>query len=100
MTEEKLLIDHIVATPDVCFGKPRIKDTRMTVQFLALFVDDPEWPIHKICDNYALTPAQVHAAWSYYYDHKHIIDAEIRDADEKYRQSSAPDIYTTLEHKS
>lgn len=72
------MIDYIVSTPDICFGKPRIKDTRMTVQFLSSMIDDPEWPVARICDQFNLTPAQVYAAWSYYSDHKAEIDANIQ----------------------
>ncbi len=57
-------------------GAPIIKGTRLKVIFLAEFLDDPEWPVVRICEELGLTPAQVHAAWSYYYDHQPQLDAQ------------------------
>jgi len=57
--------DHIVQTPDTCFGKPRVRGTRMRVDFLlrrlaqGMAVDD-------ICVEYPhLTPDKVRAAIAY-----------------------------------
>jgi hypothetical protein len=48
------------------------------VQFLAGFIDHADWPVERICEEFNLTPAEVYAAWAYYYDHKAEIDARIQ----------------------
>ncbi|MFN8376100.1 MAG: DUF433 domain-containing protein [Anaerolineae bacterium] len=60
--------------------KYRVVGKGVTVEFLSLFVDDPEWTVERICENYNLTPAEVYAAWSFYYDHKAEIDARVKAA--------------------
>ena len=50
----------------------------VTVEFLSRLIDDPEWPVERICANYSLTPAEVYAAWSFYYDHKEEIDTRVK----------------------
>lgn len=67
----KLPTDHIDFKPS---GKAIVAGTRISVQFLSHFTHDPEWSVERICQTYQLTPAQVHAAWSYYYDHQTEID--------------------------
>jgi uncharacterized protein (DUF433 family) len=59
--------------------KYKIVGSRLTVDFLSLFIDDPEWPVERISENYSLTPAEIYAAWSFYYDHKDEIDAHIAE---------------------
>lgn len=36
--------------------------------------------MERICENYGLTPAEVHSAWAFYYDHQSEIDAHIAAA--------------------
>ena len=43
--------DHIVTTPEVCGGRPRIKDTRLTVEFL-LGLKAAGWSEQTILENY------------------------------------------------
>ena len=59
--------------------KYKIVGSRLTVDFLSLFIDDPEWPVERISENYDLTPAEIYAAWSFYYDHKEEIDGHIAE---------------------
>jgi uncharacterized protein (DUF433 family) len=68
----------------------RIIGKGVTVEFLSRLIDDPEWPIERICDNYGLTPAEVHAAWSFYYDHQAEIDHRIEKAAQLH-EAAAPD---------
>jgi len=35
--------------------------------------------MERICANYGVTPAEVHAAWSFYYDHREEIDQRLQD---------------------
>lgn len=83
-----LLIEHIEAEPST--GKPRVAGKGITVAFLSTLIDDPAWPMSRICENYELTPAQIHAAWSYYYDHQEEIDRALREADERMEKAARP----------
>ncbi|MEO8394343.1 MAG: DUF433 domain-containing protein [Chloroflexota bacterium] len=58
----------------------RIVGKGVTVEFLSRLIDDPQWTVERICTNYGLTPAEVHAAWAFYYDHQAEIDQRV-DAD-------------------
>lgn len=73
---------HIVATPDTCFGKPRIDGHRIRVQDIAVQREYHQLTPEQIADEYDLTLGQVHSALSYYYDHRAQIDGDIRAADE------------------
>jgi len=53
---------------------------------MTIFLNDPEWSVDRICEEYDLTPAQVYAAWLYYYDHKEEIDKEIVEDNEAYEK--------------
>lgn len=66
---------HIERKPNS--DKYRVVGKGVTVEFLSLFIGDPEWPVDRICENYNLTPAEVHSAWAFYYDHQDEIDARI-----------------------
>lgn len=58
----------------------RVVGKGVTVEFLSRLIDDPEWPMESICANYGLTPAEVHAAWAFYYDHQAEIDQRINQS--------------------
>ncbi|MBZ0317200.1 MAG: DUF433 domain-containing protein [Anaerolineae bacterium] len=75
----------------------RIRDKGITVAFLVDYIDDPEWPVERICQAYGLTPAEVYAAWAFYYEHRAEIDEQIQRAEEFYE--SLPDIRQHLEGK-
>ena len=67
--------------------KYRIVDKGITVEFLSRLLGDLDWPVSRICENYGLTPAEVHAAWAFYYDHKDEIDRRIQEATDSYDAS-------------
>ena len=74
---------YIVQDEGICGGQPRIVDTRLKVQLIALEYDRLGWTPDQICDAHpGITLAQVHAAISYYYDHKEDIDRTIREDQE------------------
>src|SRR5690242_19918271 len=77
-----LTIDHIASDPDKHNGKPRIAGKGITVQHIAA-LSQHGWTVSDLVEQYELTPGQVHAALSYYFDHKDEIDQAIRDANEK-----------------
>jgi uncharacterized protein (DUF433 family) len=59
---------HIVKSAGVMGGFPRIEDTRLSVlQIFRMY--EAGHPIAKLAEDYVLTPAQVHDAISYGYDH-------------------------------
>src|SRR5574341_576773 len=82
MGEDTILpIEHIVRTPDVMGGKPRIAGQRVSVANIAVLYVIHKWSVPKISRELDLTPSQIHAALSYYYDHRDEIDKSIEGAD-------------------
>jgi uncharacterized protein (DUF433 family) len=80
MTDQVVVpINHIVRKPGS--GKYRIAGKGVTVEFLAQFLDDPEWPVERLCQNYGLTPGEVFAAWSFYHDHRAEIERHIESSE-------------------
>lgn len=72
-----LPINHIASDPNKRRGRPRVVGTGITVEFLAQYLK-LDSTIEEICELHDLTPSQVYAAWSYYYDHQAEIDEQIR----------------------
>ncbi len=70
-------IEHIVRTPGACGGKPRIAGTRIRVLDIAYYYN-AGWTVDNIAEELEITPGQIHAALSYYFDHKAEIDDELR----------------------
>ncbi len=69
---------HIVATPDTCFGKPRIDGHRIRVQDVAVWIAYQQRTVEDIAESFSLTLAGVYSAMAYYYDHRDEIDDAIR----------------------
>ena len=77
---------HIVTTPGVCFGKPRIEGTRIKVQFIVERILHGHCSVEQMLKDYPqLSPAQIHAALAYYYDHRDEIDRHIRESEDRVR---------------
>ena len=76
-----LPIQHIEMLPDICGGKPHVAGRRITVQNIVVLYGIHHWSVEVIADELELTPGQIYAALSYYYDHKDEIDQSIRDTD-------------------
>jgi uncharacterized protein (DUF433 family) len=74
-------ITHIERKPGS--DKYRIAGKGVTVEFLAQFINDPAWPVERICQNYDLTPGEVYAAWSFYSDHRAEIDRRVTEGEER-----------------
>lgn len=70
---------HIVRTPSVRGGRPRIAGRRITVADIAFWHVDQEIPVKQLVADYGLTFAQVYAALAYYFDHKSEIDSQSED---------------------
>ena len=74
---------HIVQDKGICGGQPRVAGTRIKVKHIVLEYERLGWPADQICDAHpGLSLAQVHAAISYYYDHRGEIDESIREGEE------------------
>src|SRR5690349_14424154 len=71
--------DHIVSTPDVLDGKPRIAGTRIAVHHIAVWHEQLGMNADTIATEYNLSLADVYAGLAYYYDHQDAINAAIRD---------------------
>lgn len=94
-----LMIDHIQRTPDVCGGKPRIAGRRITVAHVAVAHEEAGLDAEAIAAEYDLTLGQVHAALSYYYDHRDEIDQSMREDEafvEEMRSRFQSDVQTRL----
>jgi uncharacterized protein (DUF433 family) len=77
---EVLAQTHIVQDKNICGGQPRIKDTRIKVQHIALEFEGLGWSPDKICDEHPrLSLSDVHTAIAYYYEHKKEIDESIQN---------------------
>jgi uncharacterized protein (DUF433 family) len=72
---------HIVRSAAILGGRPRIKATRIGVDFIGRFLQIGTGP-EEIAQMYPfLTLAAIHDAISYYYDHKVEIDDSIGQAE-------------------
>ena len=67
-------IEHIEIVQGVRGDTPRIVGTGIKVRFVAELFLQHQWTVEEIAEEFDLTPAQIHAALSYYYDHKDEID--------------------------
>ena len=77
------LRDHIVITPGICGGKPRIAGHRIKVSHIAVSHERMGLSPDEIILNHpGITLGQVYAALSYYWDHREEIDADISAARE------------------
>jgi uncharacterized protein (DUF433 family) len=80
MTSSNNQAGYIIRDEGICGGQPRIGGTRLKVARIALEYERLGWSPDRICDSHqGITLAQVHAALSYYFDHREEIDLEIHD---------------------
>jgi len=77
---EKMDHPYIVSHKDYCGGSPIIKGTKFSVRSVVNYVLRQGISPEEIVGEFPhVTLAQVYDALSYYYDHKEIIDRELRD---------------------
>lgn len=80
MAETTQIRTHIEITPGTCGGKPRIAGHRIRVQDVAIWYEHLRMSPAEIIEQYpTITLADVHAALSYYYDHRDRILREIKE---------------------
>ncbi|CAC5341451.1 MULTISPECIES: DUF433 domain-containing protein [Planktothrix] len=93
MSKESVITEHIEITPGVLGGKPCISGHRIAVEYIAEMYLKMGISIEEIAGKYDLPLASVHAAMTYYYDHREEIDrrtAESRARVEELKRNSPP----------
>lgn len=65
---------HIVKTPDVLHGKPRLEGTRIGVYELGGYVTENDVSIEQAADEFDLDDAQVRAVVEYYDNHPELME--------------------------
>lgn len=73
---------HIEITPGICGGKARVAGTRIRVQDIVVWHEHMGRSVGEIASSYPqLTPADVHAALAYYYDHREEIVKQMEEGE-------------------
>lgn len=71
---------HIVSTPEVCGGSPRLADSRITVRTVAVAILLHGLTPEEFLQHYPhVSLAAIYDALSFYYDHREAIDREIAE---------------------
>jgi uncharacterized protein (DUF433 family) len=68
---------HIEITPGIAGGKPRIAGRRITVQDIVIWHERLGRDADAIASDYDLSLSEIHAALSYYFDHRSEVDQDI-----------------------
>ena len=68
-TEDVTQVQHIVRTPGVVGGRPRIAGTRIRVQDVYVWHELQGMSADEIASEYDITLGDVYAALAYYFDH-------------------------------
>lgn len=75
-----VITNHIQITPGVCGGKPRIAGHRIKVQNIVIWYELRGMSPDEIVYHYpSITLADVHAALTYYYDHREEIRQDLAE---------------------
>lgn len=78
METENRMSPHIVITPGVVGGRPRIAGHRITVQNIVIWHEWMKLCTDEIAAEYDLNLSEIYAALAYYYDNREQIDERIR----------------------
>ena len=101
--EQTYEIRHIVSSADRCSGRPRIAGTRIRVQDIVADHEYHGLTPEQIAREYPhITLAQVHAALSYYFDHREEIAKDMKEdesfvAEQVAMSSKAPPLKRPIE---
>ncbi|ADZ31541.1 DUF433 domain-containing protein [Planktothrix phage PaV-LD] len=79
----------IVSTPGTCGGRPRIAQTRITVQYIINEIKAGITPEEIVQDKPFLTLAGVFSALAYYYANKVLLDTQFAAYDQECRRLEA-----------
>ncbi len=77
---------HIVVSPGVRGGKPRVIGRRITVHDIAVLHLQQHIPAAEIAQEFDLSLAQIYAALTYYFDHR--VEIDEREASENAKVES------------
>ncbi|MBL8823925.1 MAG: DUF433 domain-containing protein [Planctomycetia bacterium] len=95
---------HIVATADTCHGQPRVDGTRIRVWDIYWCYEREGMQVDQIIALYPqLTPSNIHAALSYYWDHREQLHQHHQNAVqqlEQYRGQHESMLKTRLKQKN
>lgn len=75
----KTAYKHIVQTPGIAGGKPRIEGHRITIQNIVIWHEHMGYSVEEIADQYDLSLSEIYAALAYYFDHQKEIEQSIED---------------------
>ena len=79
--------EHIVSTPEMCRGKPRIAGTRIQVKHIVVMHERQGMAPEQIVSEYPhLTLAGIYAALAFYHDHREEVNADIQAEREWYEE--------------
>jgi len=81
MSKQSVITKYIEITPGVLGGKPRIAGHRISVAQIAEMYLKMGESIEEIATEYNWSPASVHAAMTYYYEHREEIDHRTAESD-------------------
>ncbi|NJM73863.1 MAG: DUF433 domain-containing protein [Scytonema sp. RU_4_4] len=79
----------IVRTPGTCGGRPRIAETRITVQYIVNEIKAGVTPEEILEDKPHLTLAGIYSGLAYYYANKELLDTEFAAYNEECRRLEA-----------
>lgn len=71
------VLAHIVVTPDIAHGRPRIAGHRIRVQDVAVWHERMGMSPDEMADQFGLTLGEVYAALAYYFDHRKEIQRDL-----------------------
>jgi uncharacterized protein (DUF433 family) len=78
---------HIEARPEKCGGRPCIAGTRIRVHDIYVWhVLDGLSPIEILAEKPELSLASIHAAISYLFDHREVVEQELADENADYER--------------
>jgi uncharacterized protein (DUF433 family) len=84
---KKFQYPYIGTNPDIAGGVPIIDDTRITVRTIAGYYQMGMDVDEILATLPHLTPAQVHSALAYYFDHQDEIDTDLSDSSDEEKWS-------------
>jgi len=79
--ESMPLPPHLEITPGIVGGKPRIAGHRITVHDIVTWHELQGRSVDEISADYDLTPAEIHSALTYYFDHREEINLAMRESE-------------------
>jgi uncharacterized protein (DUF433 family) len=90
---ENIMNPYITKTPGLCGGKACIAGHRIRVMDIVVWHEMRGYCADEIVDMFpGITPADVHAALAYYFDHREEIEADFRRDQEldEWARANAP----------